>query len=89
MAAHNIEPMNDPCWQQRIAGLIEATRWPATPVEAIRAGQRLGHGSPMVRMILAAAEELRSLWFGDGQWRLRYVDACLADWRTLRARPRA
>jgi hypothetical protein len=73
MTACPFEPMNDPCWQQRIACFIAATRWPATPTEAIQAGHRLGYGMPMVRMILAAAEESRSLWFDNGQWRLRYV----------------
>jgi hypothetical protein len=79
MTLHEFEPMNDPCWQQCIAGLIGATRWPATPTEAILAGQRLGHGSSMVRMILATAEELRSLWFGDGRWRLRHASAFLSN----------
>ncbi|MBN1605168.1 MAG: hypothetical protein JW940_00970 [Polyangiaceae bacterium] len=78
MAVHQFEPMSDPCWPQRIAGLIGATRWPVTPTEAIQAGQRLGYRSPMVRMILAAAEELRSLWFGNGQWHLRHASACPA-----------
>ncbi|MBN1605008.1 MAG: hypothetical protein JW940_00160 [Polyangiaceae bacterium] len=86
MTECQFEPMNDPCWPHRIAGFIAATRWPATPTEAIQAGHRLGHRSTMVRMILAAAEELRSLWFGNGQWRPRYASDFV--WRlecTMRA----
>ena len=30
MTAWQFEPMNDPCWQQRTAGFIAATQWPAT-----------------------------------------------------------
>ena len=68
-----IEPISDPCWRERVAGLVHATRWPATPAEALEAGQRIGHKSPMVRMILAAAEESHALWFNDGRWCLRQV----------------
>jgi hypothetical protein len=78
VTALQFEPMNDPCWQTRVAGLVQATRWPATPGEAIQAGRRLGHGPTMVRMILAAAEERRSLWFGGGRWRVRDLSAYLA-----------